>query len=148
MKSKLTLALTILGISAFTVSCGGDKLDNKPTYQTNLTGVVSISGLYAWDNDNGDEGYTVFLEDGLVSDYDYAGDSFDNAGNCYWIDRNTETLTHISRNTFSIENNSNGETFQVTITSTSQGINISGPAGSSNLLNTSLSISDLTPECL
>lgn len=148
MKPQLTLALTIFAVSTFTVSCGGGDLDNKTeSTVTGPAGVASISGLYAWNNTNGDEGYTNFSADGSVSDYDYAGDSFDNQGNCYWVDENSETLTHISGNLFLIEDNFDGSTAQITIVPTSLGINVTGPGGSSTLLNTNLSISAFTPEC-
>ncbi len=145
MKPQLTLALTILAVSAFTVSCGGSDLDNKQT------GVSSISGLYAWDYDDGDEAYTHISENGSLSIYDYAGDSFDNGENCYWIAENIATYTHVSEYNYIQEVSNTGVTSEISIRRTSSGITVSGVdvdgPFTANFLNSNLSISDFTPTC-
>lgn len=145
MKSQLTLALTILAVSAFTVSCGGGDLDNKQT------GISSIAGLYAWNFGDDDEGYHYISESGSLSIYDYAGDSFDNAGNCYWIAENFATFTHVSDYNYLQETNSTGATSEISIRRTSSGISFSGVDEdgpfTANFLNSDLSISDFIPTC-
>ncbi len=145
MKSQLSLALTILAVSAFTVSCGGGDLDNKQT------GISSISGLYAWNYGDGDEGYNYISESGSLSIYDYAGDSFDNEGNCYWISENFATFTHVSGYTYLQEISSTGATGEISIRRTSSGITISGVdvdgPFSVSFLDSDQSISDFTPTC-
>ena len=64
-----------------------------------------IVGL--WDasteevNNTTDVSYVDITSSGQITMYDFAGDSSDDAGNCYWVD--TGTITHISGDTYRIK---------------------------------------------
>lgn len=80
---------TLLTLSMFALAaCGGGDGD-KTNLLSNGDGISSITGV--WDgtenlgSDGIDENYTVIDKNGLVTFYDYAGDSYDQEGNCYWI---------------------------------------------------------------
>ena len=70
-------------------ACGGGSSNNSPA-ETKAT-VASLAGIWDVGGDGGtegkDESYMVIDSNGSVSIYDYAGDSFDNEGNCYWIEK-------------------------------------------------------------
>lgn len=75
--------MSIMAASCAITACGGGSGSSSP---------ASIVGVWDASEDLGNEGfdefYTVIGSDGSLTDYDYAGDSYDNAGNCYWIYRN------------------------------------------------------------
>jgi hypothetical protein len=79
---------TLLSLSIFALAaCGGGNGDKSNLLSNG--GMSNIIGV--WDGtenlgDEGiDEGYVVIDKNGLVTFYDYAGDSYDQEGNCYWI---------------------------------------------------------------
>jgi hypothetical protein len=148
MKIKQCFVFTLFCI-LFT-GCGGS--DNGET-SSSAEGFSSIAGVWAWPNDgDGDEGYLVIRSNGTAADYDYAGDSFDNRGNCYWID-DSDQITHVSGHNYEIAYEYQGklETDPVTIQVVSGGLMVQGvdEDGAYSLLFTSTNLleTDLTPEC-
>lgn len=61
--------------------------------------VLPSAFVGVWDGstdegaDGFDEIYVVLSADGIVSIYDYAGDTYDARGNCYWINEKSAKLT-------------------------------------------------------
>ncbi|KZY37727.1 MULTISPECIES: hypothetical protein [unclassified Oleiphilus] len=62
----------------------------------------SIAGVYSWDDEDGDEGYTEIKSNGEMAKYDYYGDSFDQGDNCYYIETDLQYLTHNSGTSYTI----------------------------------------------
>lgn len=90
MKIAVTILLS-LGLAA----CGGGGDSNGGSDKTSA--LVKLEGVWKASEPMGKEGLppneTVFIDEyylafnssGLMTVYDYAGDSYDNYGNCYWI---------------------------------------------------------------
>jgi len=80
---KALLTLSILALTACGGGGGGDT--------NNLTGNSSSSITGVWDgtenlgSDGVDEIYYAIESNNLLTIYDYAGDSYDREGNCYWL---------------------------------------------------------------
>ncbi len=111
MTSQIFRILVILAVTSLIAACGGgggSSSDNDSNDPPVVTGIASIVGVYEWfDEYPGgllDEWYFAIDAQGYVSDYDYMGDSYDNLGNCYVIDRDWEQLVHVSENRFSTVN--------------------------------------------
>lgn len=99
-------------VSAFVLTaCGGGSSKSDSESNANQSGTVSSSSSAAetvngipsnfvgvWDSstdegvDGFDELYVAIDASGNISSYDFAGDTFDDWGNCYWIDKNTFKL--------------------------------------------------------
>lgn len=79
--------------------------------------VESLEGVWDDTDDHGadgeDEKYIVIDKSGYVSYYDYAGDTFDEWGNCYWISEKSAQLTHISANRYTIRDLETMESGQI-----------------------------------
>lgn len=108
MTSQILRILVILTVTSLIAACGGgggSSSDNDSNDPPVVTGLASIVGVYEWfDEYPGglvDEWYFAIDAQGYVSDYDYMGDSYDNLGNCYVIDRDWEQLVYVSENRFS-----------------------------------------------
>ena len=127
-------------LSSFVTACGGG---GNGKAAPGSTGLSAIAGVYEWDDPDGDEGYTVIQSNGDLTVYDYAGDSFDNEGNCYWITE-VGAFSHVEGTTYLLNynyENEESETFEIEVTS--RGIMVNGIED----IRTSRSISDFTPEC-
>lgn len=78
---KIALALSVFALTACGGDGGGDVLGGSSQ---------KLDGVWKASLDEGadgiDEVYFTFTNNGLFTIYDYAGDSYDNAGNCYWIE--------------------------------------------------------------
>lgn len=125
-------------------------VDNSSTSSGNTT-FNSLAGTYKWpDKDNeGDEGYIVISSSGLIVNYDYAGDSYDNEGNCYWIG-DTSQLSVISGNTMKVTHE-DGTIEHAEYVATGDGFRLTGTdeEGPFNVTfrKVALTESDFTPEC-
>lgn len=133
MSIKKKLMVTLLGISSLLLAACNDEGGDSNGGNTTVTGLSSLVGVYDWSDsyDDGtvDEWYLGIDSQGYISDYDYFGDSYDMGGNCYYIDKNWEQLTHVSGNVF--DTLYNGE---VTITKSSSMLTVTSNEDSSNLL--------------
>lgn len=148
-------------VSLMLAACGSGSSSSSNEDIGNIESLSELAGLYAWDDsEDGDEGYVHIASNGRLINYDYAGDSYDNYANCYWVDDYNEYITHVSGNTFSVtfedwseqENDFVTITEIITITETTNGIRVRGTDIDgdkyNNLLGRSnLNISDLTPDC-
>ena len=110
---KQLLLCAVIALTA----CGGAGSEKKNANETEGTGGIkdrivngSVSGggggvssdiVGVWDDsyddpDYGfDEFYIVIDSNGNLSSYDYAGDAYDNWGNCYWINKNASKITSL-----------------------------------------------------
>lgn len=86
--------LFIYSIVALT-ACGGSSSNDGSNNSANAI-PSNIVGVWDSSTDEGaqgvDEAYVAINADGNVFSYDYAGDTFDNWGNCYWIAENSIQL--------------------------------------------------------
>lgn len=88
MKIAVIILLS-LGLAACGGSGGGDS--NKTGDLSKLEGVwkanelMGKEGLPPNETVLIDEYYLAFNSSGLMTVYDYAGDSYDDYGNCYWV---------------------------------------------------------------
>lgn len=84
-KTLLSLAMITL------VACGGGSGGGDKDGGSNPFGGGSGTIIGLWDatenmgQEGIDEVYYEFDKSGLLTVYDYAGDSYDQEGNCYWI---------------------------------------------------------------
>lgn len=152
--------LCCAAISILLAGCGSSSSSNSSN--TESTGSIDIAGIYEWDSsEDGDEGYTHLASNGETSIYDYAGDSFDNYANCYWISKNESQLTHNGGNsyteTYQEEDDLTGGLITVeqplTMVRTSNGLRVSGidvhdgEPFEQVFVRANINLSDLTPDC-
>ncbi len=98
---------TIYSSMFLLVACGGggggDGDNGAPT--NNPQGTAAIAGLWDMSEDVSagvrDEIYLSIASDGKGTLYDYAGDTYDEWGNCYWIDQGID-FVHVEKNTFKL----------------------------------------------
>jgi len=153
---------TLLSLSIFALTaCGGGTAEDKVNLFSSGDGIGNIAGV--WDatenlgNDGIDERYFVIDTSGLVIDYDYAGDSYDQEGNCYWID--SAEVRSLGDNNYEItslvvdEDDEPEEPDVIKITRNGNKLTI-GPSDSKDpdqnsvtFTKSTKSVSDLTPEC-
>lgn len=135
-------------------SDAGNSSDNGTRRET--TGNFSeLVGVYNWndttEDDNSDEGYIVIDQQGIVSEYDYAGDSFDNFANCYWVEEELMTLEPASGNRYKANYEDNEFFGEVHFSSVNGGMKMSlsfdGTTVDFVYPVTSLTVSDLSPNC-
>lgn len=99
MKKMIYCSLLLLG------ACGGGSGGGDSTPKTPQYGTSEIAGL--WDMSENistgvrDELYLHIASDGKGTFYDYAGDTYDEWGNCYWIDTGID-FTHVEKNSFKL----------------------------------------------
>lgn len=91
---KLMILLSVLVMSA----CGGSSSDGDDN------NVGKLAGVWDFTTDEGVEGvdefYMVIDSEGYISYYDYAGDSYDNYANCYWVDEDIAQLKSLGENRY------------------------------------------------
>lgn len=89
------------------VACGGSGGDGNNDDSPTITaqGTTAIAGLWDMSEDIStgvrDEVYLSIASDGKGTLYDYAGDTYDEWGNCYWIDSGID-FVHVEKNTFKL----------------------------------------------
>lgn len=144
----LIILITALNL----IACGGESDDSGASAPASISG---FSGVYEdFDAEDGlvDEIYMVIDTLGNISYYDYAGDSYDNYANCYWISKNEIKILNTSeqgnyRLNFLNESGSIEDTGIYGMTVNSQGINIIASDGKFNYPRSNVLVSDLNPEC-
>jgi hypothetical protein len=154
--NKTLLSLSIVALTA----CGGGNGADK----ANIFGGGGMGNIVGvWDatenlgDDGIDEVYFAFDKSGLLTFYDYAGDSYDQGANCYWID--IAEVRSLGNNNYEITtlgedaDEEPEEPDVVTITRkgdklTIDSSNSEDPDQSINTFTKSTkSVSDFTPEC-
>ena len=111
--------------SAFVLTaCGGgggsSKSDSSNSENTPANGIPS-SFVGVWDAsaDEGADGFDTFYvaidASGNISSYDFAGDTFDDWGNCYWIEKNVFKLTSLGGSKYSSTETFSGASKEVEI---------------------------------
>lgn len=86
---KKMLLAGIFTLTACGGSGGSDSTGDPKTITNPFSSLVGVWNSSVDEGSDGfDEAYIVISEDGKVSSYDYAGDTFDDWGNCYWIAKN------------------------------------------------------------
>lgn len=82
---------TLLSLSIFALAAcgGGSDADKGDIFGGGGGGISNFTGVWDGTENLGeegiDEGYLVIDKNGLITFYDYMGDSYDQEGNCYWI---------------------------------------------------------------
>lgn len=126
---------------------GGSSSGNKTTL-SDVAGIWKSETTY-----EGEEGvdvvYQVIQSDGTQITYDYAGDSYDNYANCYWIDEKPDIIelgdgkfSQTYDEPFVVSMSVSGDTLTIT------GISPEEIAGErEDLSRYSGNISDLIPDC-
>jgi hypothetical protein len=99
---------TLLSLSIFALTaCGGGNGEDKANIfgsggANGGSGMNSVIGVWDATENMGsegiDEGYLIIDKNGLITFYDYMGDSYDQEGNCYWI--NVGQLKSVGNNNF------------------------------------------------
>ncbi|WNO08408.1 hypothetical protein [Teredinibacter sp. KSP-S5-2] len=107
--------IILLGaVSVGLAACHGDGEYDSYSYSTTTTtttevivdaplSTTDIAGLYdiSVDTQMGYDEYYLYLDEfGNGTVYDYAGDSYDNYGNCYWITRDVIQVYHLYDDVF------------------------------------------------
>lgn len=118
---KYTTRTVLLFLLAFLLSaCGGSSSSSnggETNTSTDDNAVIETKFVGIWDQTEEIQGETdvIYLyigSDGVATEYDYDGDSFDQGENCYYIYRNEFSLTRNGANyTFTQEN----ETFSTSL---------------------------------
>lgn len=149
MKKKL-LGFVMLTLAA----CGGGSGDDNGG-STFGGGDRSIDGLWDATENMGQEGideiYYEFDKGGLLTVYDYAGDSYDQEGNCYWIF--SSSMKSLGKNKYEITPLfEEGESFVFTIARSGDNLTIEfndpeEPSDKITIPRSTKSTSSFTPEC-
>lgn len=148
---KLALTLSVLALAA----CGGGGGGGGGN---NLTGNSSekLEGIWKSSINEEAEGideiYFVFTSGGLLTIYDYAGDSYDNYANCYWIaNAQFKSKGNDKYEISSFEAGDTSEKITATITVSGSFMTMKteedGTVYTERLTKSYLKESDLTPEC-
>lgn len=141
MVNKIIIIFSLFILVACSSGGGGGNGGN--TVPGDFVGVWDVSTDYGAMGI--DEYYTVIRSDGTGTDYDYAGDSFDNVANCYWIDN--YTITHQGGDSFQLRYSDN-TTFDFTATVSNDVMTYTIPGfGTRNAPRSTLQESDFTPVC-
>lgn len=148
---KLALSLSIFALTA----CGGGS-DSGGNNDLTSNSSAKLDGVWKSTYNEGAEGidemYFVFTSGGLLTIYDYAGDSYDDYANCYWIgNAQFKSKGNNKYEISSLEAGANDDPETVTITVSGSFMTIVTEDGntreSSQLVKSYLKESDLTPEC-
>ncbi len=142
--------LVIMSLLSLLMACGGGSGD-MPNGE--ITGgddsLDKLVGVWDATTDEGtegiDEAYLVIDEEGFLIYYDYAGDSFQNEGNCYWIGV-IDQLFPLGNNKYDSEYFTD---LKITVSGSKMQISgkEEGESFSVSYRRSSRSVSDLTPEC-
>jgi hypothetical protein len=123
----LTMKKLIL-CSLFSLTACGGSGDGGSSGGITLGKVESLAGV--WDNsedlgvDGLDESYIAIDKDGYLSVYDFAGDTFDNWGNCYWIEEKFAQITYVNGDRYKIKDLSSSDSSEVEMTVSNQKLTI------------------------
>jgi hypothetical protein len=135
------------------MACGGESDDNS----SNASSPAQISGFEGvyedfYEEDGAiDEIYWVIHSTGYISLYDYAGDTYDNFANCYWITHRAMRITNpFGSGNYDLEFLDNGSyqsygDYDLTVGPSS--FNVIAADGKLSLPRSNLLVSDLTPDC-
>lgn len=101
--------------------------------------------------DGVDEYYIAIDSEGFVSTYDYAGDSYDDWGDCYWIGIDVAQLSALGNNRY-LSEDSEDEEEELVITVSGNTMTIRGvdddPDDASSMVRSSRNLSSFTPDCV
>jgi hypothetical protein len=155
--------LVLCGLFALT-ACGGGGGDDNDDFTSDAK-IDSLVGV--WDNteDYGtygkDVSYISIDKNGYLSIYDYAGDTFDEWGNCYWIDEKYAQLTHLSGIQYSIKDLETSKSGVIELTATRVSLRVTEAdvddidedgntteTRTYTLAKLTKTVADLTPECV
>jgi hypothetical protein len=147
-------------------ACGGGGGDDDDDFSINKKKIEDVAGIWDYSqnlgNNERDEAYLVIDNNGYLSYYDYAGDTFDDWGNCYWIEKKYAQISHLRANRYHIKylkgDNSSGEIELTSMRSTlrvvegdpndrDQDGNVT-ETRTLNLPKSTKTLQDLTPECV
>ena len=143
---KIALALSIIALTACGGGGGGGDINN-------ITGNSSkkLEGVWKSSIDEGtegiDEAYYAFTSDGLATFYDYAGDSYDDFANCYWVGNAQFKSKGDNKYEFTYLETAESEIITITVSGNIMTVTEEGDDESSTLTKSSLKESDLIPEC-
>ncbi|TCS43661.1 hypothetical protein [Reinekea marinisedimentorum] len=141
-KKILSVALAIAAVTLS--SCGSESGGGE---SADITSLKDLAGVYddsdSYEDGTVDEYFILVRENGSVASFDYAGDSYDDYDDCYWIFDDEDTLTHVSGSTFYSEYNDEN----VTVTSEGSKYTFSTGSESFSMVKTNMIEADLTPEC-
>lgn len=146
------MRLAVIFSLIFTLSaCGGSSSDGDRT-TASIDKLVGVWDATEVDPEEGEDvTYLVIDSEGLVSIYDYAGDEYDDAGNCYWVVRDVAGLEATGDNHYDFTWFSQNETYPVIITVSGNTLKMYDEGESSAdawvLTKSTLRESDLIPEC-
>lgn len=140
-------------------ACGGGSSKDDTGKVENLAGIWDASEY--WDDGDMDEIYIHIDSDGYLSSYDFAGDTLDNWGNCYWIDEKYAKINHIDGNKYQISSDNSSENIEVEIRVSNKKLTIKeadiddldDDGNTTEMVTTELeksskTIADFTPECV
>ena len=136
----------------FTLSaCGGSSSSGDRT-TADFNKLVGVWDATYDDPDFGEDvGYLVIDSEGLLSFYDYAGDEYDNEGNCYWIDRDYAGIEAKGNNRYETTWFGDNETTIEIATVSGNTLRVRGEDEDAEdaevFTKTNLRESDLVPEC-
>lgn len=141
--------LVIMSLLSILTACGGGSGDGGGDFTGGDDSLDKLVGVWDATTDEGtegvDEAYIVIDAEGYLTVYDYAGDSFDREGNCYWIDV-VDQLVPLGNNKY------DSDVFtDLKITVSGSKMQVSGKdegeSFSVSYRRSSRTVSDLIPEC-
>ncbi|UTW48044.1 hypothetical protein [Bacterioplanoides sp. SCSIO 12839] len=141
MKKLLSL-ITVMLLTA----CGSDSDSDSDKSVENISDLEGVYDLTTRHSDNEvDEFYMHIDKSGYISYYDYAGDSYDNEGNCYWIDIKDSQITK-TNNGFRITERDD-DYIDVSISLTSSSITLKTDRENVSYPRSSRQLNDFSPDC-
>lgn len=151
---KKLLMMSLLALTA----CGGGSGDGDTDGEFTGGGDASkLVGVWDATTDEGvdgvDEYYISIDSEGFVSAFDYAGDSYDDWGDCYWIGIDVAQLSALGNNRYlSTPADLEDEEVEMVITVSGNTLTMRGvdddPEDASNMVRSSRNVSSFTPRCL
>lgn len=128
--NRFVLASVSVLSAFFLTACGGGSSgsndSNSVSISSSANGIpANFVGVWDASTDEGVDGFDQFFvaidASGKISSYDYAGDTFDDWGNCYWIAKDLFQLTPLGGSKYRSTMTEDGEVFSEEIE-----INVSG----------------------